>query len=45
MTVLFFSDIHSDLGALRRLMEIEADLYFCVGDLVSWARGLDRGIG
>lgn len=42
MTVLFFSDIHSDLGALRRLMEIEADLYFCVGDLVSWARGLDR---
>lgn len=42
MNVLFFSDIHSDLGALRRLIDIEADYYFCAGDLVSWARGLDQ---
>ena len=41
MNVLFFSDIHSDLRALRRLMDIEADYYFCAGDLVSWARGFD----
>jgi hypothetical protein len=39
--ILLFSDIHSDLAALRRLMEIEADRYFAVGDLVNWARGLD----
>jgi uncharacterized protein len=41
MRVLFFSDIHSDLKALERLVDQEADYYFCVGDLVSWARGLD----
>ncbi len=39
--ILVFSDIHSDLGALERLVETEADLYFCAGDLVSWGRGLD----
>jgi uncharacterized protein len=42
MKVLFFSDIHSDLKALNRLMDQEADYYFSVGDLVSWARGLDQ---
>jgi Icc-related predicted phosphoesterase len=42
MKVLFFSDIHSDLRALERLVEVEADYYVCAGDLVSWARGLDR---
>lgn len=42
MRLLFFSDIHSDLRALERLMEIEADLYFAAGDLVSWARNLDK---
>ena len=42
MKVLFFSDIHSDLGALQRLMEIGADYYFCAGDLVSWGSGLDK---
>jgi hypothetical protein len=39
--LLIFSDIHSDAGALQRLMAIEADYYFCAGDLVNWARGLD----
>lgn len=35
MKILLFSDIHSDLAALRRLMSIEADAYFCAGDLVN----------
>jgi Icc-related predicted phosphoesterase len=39
---LVFSDIHNDSRALERLMEIEADYYFAAGDLVSWARGLDK---
>lgn len=42
MRVLFFSDIHSDLKSLERLIDQEADYYFCAGDLVSWARGLDK---
>jgi uncharacterized protein len=42
MKVLLFSDIHSDLAALQRLMDTEADMYFAAGDLVSWARGLDK---
>jgi Icc-related predicted phosphoesterase len=41
LKILLFSDIHSDLAALRSLMEVEADHYFAVGDLVNWARGLD----
>lgn len=41
MKLLIFSDIHGDLGALRRLMETEADYYFAAGDLVNWGRGLD----
>lgn len=41
MRLLVFSDIHSDLRALKRLLEIEADLYFAAGDLVSWARGFE----
>lgn len=39
---LIFSDIHNDTKALERLMGIEADYYFAAGDLVSWARGLDK---
>ena len=39
---LIFSDIHNDKAALERLMAIEADAYFAAGDLVSWARGLDK---
>ena len=42
MKLLFFSDIHSDLKALERLVNMEADYYFAAGDLVSWARGLDN---
>jgi Icc-related predicted phosphoesterase len=36
-----FSDIHSDLQALERLVAIDADYYFCAGDLVNWGRQLD----
>lgn len=39
---LIFSDIHNDARALEKLMQIEADYYFCAGDLVSWQRGLDQ---
>jgi len=42
MKFLFFSDIHSDLKALERLVGVEADYYFAAGDLVSWSRGLDK---
>lgn len=42
MRILVFSDIHSDLKALERLMDTEADYYFAAGDLVSWTRGLDK---
>jgi uncharacterized protein len=40
--LLIFSDIHNDWKALTRLMETPADHYFAAGDMVSWARGLDR---
>jgi Icc-related predicted phosphoesterase len=39
---LIFSDIHNDRLALEKLMTIDADAYFAAGDLVSWARGLDK---
>jgi Icc-related predicted phosphoesterase len=39
--LLIFSDIHSDARALERLMAIDADYYFCAGDLVNWGRHLD----
>jgi Icc-related predicted phosphoesterase len=39
--LLVFSDIHGDARALERLMSIEADYYFCAGDLVNFSRGLD----
>jgi Icc-related predicted phosphoesterase len=42
MRILVFSDIHSDLVRLGELMGTEADLYIAAGDLVSWARGLDK---
>ena len=42
MRLLVFSDIHSDLRALERLLDIEADLYVAAGDMVSWARSLDK---
>lgn len=42
MKVLVFSDIHSDLAALSRLMDIEADYYVAAGDLVNFARGLEK---
>lgn len=42
MKVLIFSDIHGDLGALARLVEVDADYYVAAGDLVNFGRGLDR---
>lgn len=39
---LIFSDLHNDTRALEKLLDIEADYYFAAGDLVSWARGLDK---
>jgi len=41
MKLLVFSDIHSDLKSLERLMEIDADYYFAAGDLCNWGRALD----
>ena len=41
MKLLIFSDIHSDARALQRLMDTEADYYFCAGDLVNFSRGID----
>ena len=40
--LLIFSDLHNDVRALEKLMDIEAGYYFAAGDLVSWARGLDK---
>jgi Icc-related predicted phosphoesterase len=40
--LLVFSDLHNDTRALEKLLAIEADYYFAAGDLVSWARGLDK---
>jgi Icc-related predicted phosphoesterase len=42
LKALIFSDIHNDRLALEKLMAIDADVYFAAGDLVSWARGLDK---
>jgi len=39
---LVFSDLHNDVKTLQKLLETEADYYFAAGDLVSWARGLDK---
>ena len=41
MRVQVFSDIHSDLRALEKATEVQADLYISAGDLVNWAQGLD----
>lgn len=41
MNILFFSDIHTDWAALHRLLDLEADYYFCLGDLVSWRKHLN----
>jgi hypothetical protein len=42
LKLLLFSDIHNDWKTLERLLTQEADYYIAAGDLVSWARGLDR---
>jgi Icc-related predicted phosphoesterase len=43
--LLVFSDIHNDLQALEKLMQIEADCYVAAGDLVSWGKGLEKMAG
>jgi Icc-related predicted phosphoesterase len=40
--LLLFSDIHNDWRTLERLLAIEADYYVAAGDLVTWAKGIDR---
>ncbi len=42
MKIQFFSDIHGDLRALERNMQVTADHYICVGDLANWGRKLDE---
>lgn len=42
MRLLIFSDIHNDLAALAKLMDLDADYYIAAGDTVSWARGLEQ---
>ncbi|MDX2180051.1 MAG: metallophosphoesterase [Bryobacteraceae bacterium] len=41
-SILLFSDIHSDLQSLQSLMDLDADAYIAAGDLVNWAKGLDK---
>ena len=43
MKLLIFSDIHSDLKALERLMETEADYYIAAGDLDPFDQVLEHG--
>jgi len=43
--LMVFSDIHTDLRALQTAMSVDADYYFCAGDLVNWGRGLDKMAG
>ena len=42
MRLLIFSDIHNDKRALERLMDIEADYYFAAGDMITWAKGMEK---
>src|SRR5579884_782097 len=42
MRLLIFSDIHNDTRALQKLLDTEADYYFAAGDMVTWARGMDK---
>jgi Icc-related predicted phosphoesterase len=42
MKILIFSDIHGDIGALRRLISRPANLYVSAGDLSNFGRGLER---
>jgi len=42
MRILVFSDIHADWNSLEKRIETDADYYFAAGDMVSWAKGLDK---
>ena len=39
--VQIFSDIHGDIGSLRRAIAVPADVYIAAGDLVTWPAPLD----
>jgi Icc-related predicted phosphoesterase len=41
MRLLIFSDIHNDLKALQRLMDIDADRYIAAGDLSNFGKNMD----
>jgi uncharacterized protein len=40
MKILIFSDIHNNKKSLEKIIAQPADLYICVGDLVSFQKGL-----
>jgi Icc-related predicted phosphoesterase len=40
--LMVFSDIHTDLRALKNAMAVDADVYVAAGDLANWGRGLDK---
>ncbi len=42
MRLQVFSDIHGDLAALKKLLDVDADYYISAGDIVTWARGFDK---
>ena len=42
MRLLIFSDIHTDLKALDRLLDTGADYYIAAGDMLTWAQNLER---
>src|ERR1700722_6036171 len=42
MNIFVFSDIHGDLGALEKVMTVQADVFICAGDLATFSRGLEQ---
>lgn len=42
LKLLAFSDIHGDWKRLEALLAIEADCYVVAGDLVTWAKSMER---
>ena len=41
MKLCVFSDIHSNVQALQRCLDLEADIWIAAGDMVNWERRLD----
>mgnify|MGYP003543079781 CR=1 FL=1 len=42
MRLSIFSDLHGDTSALERIIGVECEYYFCLGDLSTFGRGMDR---